>query len=92
MTSRSRPGGLTWPAVLGTERAAFIDGWADRLGLAGKAVLTTSEAAVILRVSERSVRQAIKDGRIPCARVGRRVLIPVPMLLAMLLGTTAAED
>ena len=40
----------------------------------------------MLRISERSVRQGIYDGTIPCVRLGRRVLIPVPTLLAYLLA------
>jgi len=47
-------------------------------------LLTTDEAASLLRICERSVRQGIKDGRIPHVRLGRRLLIPVPKLLAML--------
>ena len=62
-----------------------LDQWADMLGIGAKAVLTTSETASILRVSEKSVRQGIKDGSIPSLRLGRRLLVPVPMLLSSLL-------
>jgi excisionase family DNA binding protein len=48
-------------------------------------LLTTEEAASLLRICERSVRQGIKDGQIPHVRLGRRLFIPVPKLLAMLL-------
>lgn len=64
---------------------AEIEAWADTLGLGSKAVLTTKETAVVLRLSERHVRDQIKDGTIPCIRFGRRVLVPVPMLLKSLL-------
>lgn len=68
-----------------------VAAWTDQLGLAGKAVVTTYEASMVLRISERSVRQAIKDGGLPSVRVGRRVLIPVPMLVRMLLGHDVLE-
>jgi excisionase family DNA binding protein len=63
-----------------------IEAWTEQLGLADRAVITTQEASTVLRISERSVRQAIKEGALPSVRVGRRVLIPVPMLVNMLLG------
>jgi len=69
-----------------------LDQWADMLGIGAKAVLTTRETASVLRVSEKSVREGIKDGTIPCIRIGRRLLVPVPMLLSSLLrGPTSNE-
>lgn len=69
-----------------------LDQWADMLGIGSKAVLTTSETASVLRVSEKSVREGIKEGSIPCIRLGRRLLVPVPMLLSSLLrGPTNNE-
>jgi excisionase family DNA binding protein len=66
--------------------------WADMLGIGSKAVLTTRETASVLRVSEKSVREGIKEGAIPCIRLGRRLLVPVPMLLSSLLrGPTSTE-
>ncbi len=62
-----------------------LERWADMLGIGGKAVLTARETASVLRVSEKSVREGIKEGTIPCVRIGRRVLVPVPMLLSSLL-------
>jgi excisionase family DNA binding protein len=38
-------------------------------------VYSVDEAANVLRVSHWTVRQWIKDGRLPSARVGRRVVI-----------------
>lgn len=68
-----------------------LDQWADMLGIGKKAVLTTSETATMLRVSEKSVREGIKEGSIPCIRLGRRLLVPVPMLLSSLLRGPNAE-
>lgn len=62
-----------------------LEQWADQLGLGNKAVLTPKEAAGVLRVSERYLRDCIKDGTVPSLRYGRRLLIPVPMLLKSLL-------
>ncbi|MGH1487970.1 MAG: helix-turn-helix domain-containing protein [Acidimicrobiales bacterium] len=59
--------------------------WAELLGISDKAVLNTHEAAAVLRISERSLRQGIYDGTIPFVRLGRRILIPVPVLLRALL-------
>ena len=53
-----------------------LDQWADMLGIGSKAVLTTRETASVLRVSEKSVREGIKEGSIPCIRLGRRLLVP----------------
>lgn len=61
-----------------------IEEWAQHLGVSGKAVLTTVETAALLRICERSVRAGIKDGWIPHLRLGRRVVVPVPRLVAML--------
>ena len=69
-----------------------VEAWARQLGLHGTALLTTDEAAPLLRICERSVRQGIKEGRIPHVRMGRRLLIPVPRLLAMLLDERDPQD
>lgn len=62
-----------------------LEQWAEQLGIGGKAVLTAKEAAAVLRVSERSLRDMIKDGTVPSLRLGRRLLVPVPILLRSLL-------
>lgn len=62
-----------------------LEQWADQLGISGKAVLTVSEAAAVLRVSERSLRDMMKAGTVPSLRLGRRLVVPVPMLLRSLL-------
>lgn len=64
--------------------AGAVEQWMERLGLQGKAVLTTVETAALLRICERSVREGIKKGWIPHVRLGRRVVVPVPRLVAML--------
>ncbi len=69
-----------------------LDQWADMLGIGSKAVLTTRETASVLRVSEKSVREGIKEGSIPCIRLGRRLLVPVPMLLSSLLRGPASNE
>ena len=63
----------------------WLQQWAEQLGLGTKAVLTTKEAAEVLRVSERSMREMIKAGTVPSLRLGRRLVVPVPMLLRSLL-------
>lgn len=49
--------------------------------------VTRQEAATYLRVSLRTVDNALADGRLPCRRIGTRVLIARPDL--DLLGTRA---
>lgn len=68
----------------GVATDVWVDEWTDRFGLHGKAVLTTVETAALLRICERSVREGIKEGWIPHVRLGRRVFVPVPRLVAML--------
>lgn len=48
------------------------------------------EAAQILGISKSSVYAAAHDGSVPTLRIGRRLLVPVPRLLAML-GANADE-
>ena len=62
------------------------DEWIVSLGLARKAVLTIDEAAALLRVSERTLRERIRAGDVPSMHIGRRILIPVPHLVSLLLG------
>lgn len=49
-----------------------------------KAVITVTEAAELLGLDLRTVRHGCASGQIPSIKVGRRILIPVPRLLAML--------
>jgi excisionase family DNA binding protein len=77
----------TMPPIHASDAVGF-EQWAAMLGIGTKAVLTTTETASVLRVSEKSVREGIKDGAIPSVRLGRRLLIPVPMLLGALVDGT----
>ncbi|HOA50990.1 MAG: helix-turn-helix domain-containing protein [Thermogutta sp.] len=47
-------------------------------------MLSLRETAKVLGLSERSVWTAIKAGRIPSTRIGKRVLIPRRLLLERL--------
>ena len=67
------------------------DHWIFALGLEGKAVLTIHEAAALLRVSERTIRERIRTGDVPSLHIGRRVLVPVPRLVSLLLGHDPEE-
>lgn len=80
----TEPEAATKPATQDQDPVS-LEHWAEQLGISGKAVLTASEAASVLRVSERSVREMMKAGTVPSLRLGRRLLVPVPMLLRSLL-------
>jgi excisionase family DNA binding protein len=53
-------------------------------------VLTVAEAGKILRVSKNVMYEAIRRGRIPCIRMGRRILIP-QSAMRKLLGEEGSE-
>ena len=63
-----------------------------RQQLTDRATLTIPEVALLLRISERTARSQIKIGAIPSIRFGRRVVIPVPRLEAMLLDGRLANE
>lgn len=46
--------------------------------------ITVTEAAVWLGISRQSAYQAVREGSIPSIRLGRRIVIPVHALEAML--------
>lgn len=46
--------------------------------------LTVAEAAVLLRLCEKTTRRLIKNGTIPAAQVGRQYIIPRSKLTAMI--------
>jgi excisionase family DNA binding protein len=52
--------------------------------LRGRATVTVEEAAKLLGISRAPAYRAVKAGQIPAIRVGGRLLVPVPKLLAML--------
>ena len=47
---------------------------------AGRPALSINETAELLGVSAWLVKQAVRDGSLPCRRLGRRVLIPRALL------------
>ena len=53
----------------------------------GASVLTVEEAAAYLRISRGLAFAAVRDGSLPCVRIGRRILIPRRQLEALLDGT-----
>ena len=78
--------------ALQTREHPSTDSWLDQLGLADHAVLTIDETAKILRISDRTVRELIKAGAIPALHFGRRVLIPVPWLMSILVHRPAPDE
>jgi len=55
--------------------------------LATRATITVPEAGEVLGIERKTVYEAIRRGQIPALHLGRRVLIPVPQLLALLNGS-----
>ena len=56
----------------------------DRYAEMPQLVCTLSEAAAILRISPKTVRVLIRDGRLTAQRAGVRVLVPRASLLAFI--------
>ncbi len=54
----------------------------------GGPVLTVEEAAAYLRISRGLAFAAVRDGSLPCVRIGRRILIPRRQLEALLDGVS----
>lgn len=52
--------------------------------LKGRATITVEEAAEILGISRGTAYEAARSGQLPVLSLGRRRLVPVPRLLAML--------
>jgi excisionase family DNA binding protein len=62
---------------------------ADALGpLAGRAACTVEEVAELLGVARATAYEAVHAGTVPSLRIGRRVVVPVPALAAVLLGVS----
>lgn len=55
-----------------------------------QSLYTVPEAVEVLRMSRAWVYQAIAEGRIPSIQLGRRRMIPVSAIDAILAGDTAA--
>lgn len=53
----------------------------------GRPTLSIEETAQLLGISRWLTEQAIRRGEIPSLRIGRRVLVPLARLQAMLDGT-----
>lgn len=53
--------------------------------------LTVNEAAVYLGISRNTAYQAVREGTIPAIRLGRRIVIPVHALEALLAGHVPAS-
>lgn len=58
-------------------------------GLNGRLVIQVEEAARLLGLGRSSAYEAARRGELPTIRMGRRLMVPVPQLLA-LLGVQAA--
>ncbi|MGA2037621.1 MAG: excisionase family DNA-binding protein [Acidimicrobiales bacterium] len=54
--------------------------------------VTVEEASVWLGVGRSSGYEAVRRNELPSTRVGRRVVVPVPALVALLLGVPAHSD
>jgi len=54
--------------------------------LEDRPTVTVDETAQLLGVSRASAYEAVRRGQIPSLHLGRRVLVPVPQLLALLQG------
>lgn len=58
--------------------------------LEGRLTVTVDEAATILGLGRSAAYEATRRGQIPSRRLGRRIVIPVPLLLDWLGISTAA--
>lgn len=52
--------------------------------LQGRATCSVKEAAEILGIHSWSAYEAVKRGEIPALHIGKRILVPVPRLCALL--------
>jgi excisionase family DNA binding protein len=58
--------------------------------LEGRLTVTIEEAARVLGLGRSAAYEAARRGEIPCRRLGRRIVVPVPLLLQWLGLPTAA--
>lgn len=49
-------------------------------GVSGPLVLTVEDVAALLKMSRSAAYEAINRGDLPSRRLGRRILVPVPLL------------
>ena len=54
--------------------------------------LSVEEAAMALGVSRGTAYEAVRSGQLPTVRLGRRLLVPVEGLLALLKATEARAE
>jgi excisionase family DNA binding protein len=59
--------------------------------LNGRATISVSEAGSLLGIGRSAAYEAVRRGEIPSLRIGRRRLVPVPQLLALLDGSLPAS-
>ena len=92
------PGEL--PALLGALEAAKGAAWArlmssperkrDRQDASGAALLNAKDMAERLGIAESWLRDAARNGRIPCVRVGRYMRFDPPAVLRAVKGSDSA--
>jgi len=58
--------------------------------LEGRLTVTIEEAASVLGLGRSAAYEAARRGEIPTRRLGRRIVVPVPLLLQWLGVTVAA--
>lgn len=58
----------------------------------GRATITVPEAGVLLGIGRDAAYAAARSGDLPTLRLGRRVVVPVPRLLAWLGEDPAPRD
>jgi excisionase family DNA binding protein len=56
----------------------------DELKGSGRAVMTVEQAGLLLGLKRSATYDAVRRGQLPSLRLGRRLLVPVPALLALL--------
>lgn len=54
------------------------------LRASGRATISVEEFSRLVGISLGSARKAVKEGSVPCLRLGARYLVPVPKILQML--------
>jgi hypothetical protein len=76
------------PEAVADDRQAAIDAAVQRaLGrFAGRATIDAPELAELMGWGRSTAFDAINAGVVPSLRIGRRVVVPVPGLVAVLLG------
>jgi len=57
-----------------------------------RATITVDEAAQILGIGRSAAYEAVARGQLPIRRIGRRIFVPVPALMAWLGANEAHAD